>query len=150
MLKWFKRFLLTLIIFPTTIVVVIVALYVICPVLNNIKADKLAATWAENIVLPDNTEIIEVISGCGNTSGTGNHTEVWAGILIKSDMSPEKVMAFWDSNILVVDENNIRTHAMYLLNEEFKYFDTASQYEGFYIIEKTGEAVSSGFDLRGH
>lgn len=150
MQKWVKRFLLTLIIVPTIIIVAIIALFIIFPILNDIKADKLAIEWAENIVLPNNTEIVEVISGCGNTGGTGNHTEIWAGILIKSDLPPDNVKAFWGSDIFVVDESNTRTFIMRLLGNQFKYFDKATEYEGFYIIERVDKAVSSEFDLRGH
>ncbi len=150
MKKWLKRGLLTLVIAPIAIIVVIVSLYIIFPILNDIKANRLATDWAENIALPDNTEIVEVISGSGNTGGTGNHTEIWAGILIKSNLSSDEVNAFFGSDVFVVDKSNTRTFIMSLMNKKFSYLDISTDYDDLYIIEIIDEAVSSEFDLRGH
>jgi len=42
------------------------------------------------MTLPANTKLIEVTSFVGNT-GNGNHVEIWAGILIHTDLDKDAV-----------------------------------------------------------
>jgi len=55
------------------------------PVLNDIKANHLKHELM-NEPLPQDTSIMEAQLGSGNTGGTGDHTEIWSGILIKTKL----------------------------------------------------------------
>ena len=120
------------------------------PVLNDFKAKQLANTL-KDWTLPEKTEIVEVISGCGNTGGTGNHTEIWAGMLIKTELAEKGIHSYFDLlNVQKVDESHKHTFIMDLLGTRFNRLADVSQYDGYYIVETIDKAVSSSFDLRGH
>jgi hypothetical protein len=118
------------------------------PVLNDIKANNLGRQL-RNEPLPQYTTIVEVQSGSGNTGGTGDHTEVWAGILISTKLSEEKIIQFYGKNVYKVDGTHKKTAIMELLDKDFSNLQSVSDYEGFYIVERVRKAVSSFFDLRG-
>ncbi len=104
---------------------------------------------------PEKTKIIEVVSGCGNTSGTGNHTEILICLLIKSNLSQEKITEFYKNNYQYVDVVKVEKEepfmlSMQLLGLEFKKLKGIKDYNGYYIVEMVENAVSSDFDLRGH
>jgi hypothetical protein len=121
----------------------------IFPVLNDIKAAKLKNTLQSN-PLPQNTKIIDVVSGCGNTGGTGDHTEIWAAILIKTELSEEEIYEFYGKKVFKVSDEDKETFIMRLLDKEFACLKEISNYDGYYIIECIGDPVSSFFDFRGN
>ena len=136
--------------------------YFIVPVLNNIKADRLAKEM-RNAPVPEQTEVVEVIAGCGNTGGTGNHTEIWIGMLVKSELSQEELTDFYkqwqETNgktpyIRVENAKEERgseySFILSLLQMELRSMRTISDYTGYYVVGVTENAVSSSFDLRGH
>lgn len=130
------------------IFVVAVLPWFVFPVLNDIKANILKQEL-QNAPLPQSTKIIKSLAGCGNTGGTGDHTEVWAAILIKTDLSEDEIYKFYGKNIQKVDAFRQNTFIMELLDKEFSRLNDISDYDGYYIVERTDDAVSSFFDIRG-
>ena len=50
---------------------------------NNIRASSVTREWRQMSVPPE-IEVIEISYFVGNTAGTGNSVEIWAGMLIRS------------------------------------------------------------------
>jgi len=145
-----KRFFQGLIATIILISLVAISPFIIFPILNSIEAAKLART-VQNKELPEKTAIVEVISGVGNIAGTGNNTSLWAGMLIKTELTEEEICSFYHhNNVQKVDERNKRTSIMFLVSSDFHALENISVYDGYYIVEWTDDAVSSFFDLRGH
>jgi hypothetical protein len=71
------------------------ASFVIAPAMNNHRAAQIKDMLGK-IVLPPETELIETAAWCGNTGGTGNHVEIWAGVLIHSTLPEEEFDAFFN------------------------------------------------------
>ncbi len=93
----------------------------------------------------DEIEVVKIVHACGNTSGTGDHTELWVGILIKTDYTYEElVFALADSgvdDISQVNELDIWQNKFGISAFENK--------DGYYILEFIKSAPLSWFDLRG-
>lgn len=71
-----KRVLVGLLIIIITIpVIYFVSFTLICPAINDAKAEGIEKEYL-NIKLPPQTEIVETYNFCGNTTGTGNH-DMW-------------------------------------------------------------------------
>ena len=124
---------------------------VVLPFLLGPAADDLAlgryrSEVLENLALPPGTGVVEVVSGCGNTSGTGNHTELYVGILVKTSLSEEAWAALCPDS-RSVSAQGPDTPAMGGLGLSFAQLETA---EGVYILEFSTPAPFSDFDLRGH
>ena len=88
--KWFYY---SILVVASGIVLSIVLLLAIAGI-NNLKASGLAKTL-QHVALPEQTIVIEVLSGCGNVSGTGNRTSVWAGMLVGSNLSDTEVYDYF-------------------------------------------------------
>jgi len=146
-----KRIMLTIIAIPCILIFAFISLYFSCPLLNDKTAGSLAKEL-RTIPPPYNTQILESLSGCGNVGGTGNHTDMWAGILIKTELEEKDVEQFYkEYYIKKVDTSNYQTFAMECVNKEFSNLNNIDDYEGFYIIETVERhEFYSFFDLRGH
>ena len=87
----------------------------------------------------------------GNVGGTGNHTDMWVCVLIKTDMSEERLaeLVVGEIKISKVDSSEYKTDSMTVLGIEFDdvEFDSNTSY---YIAEFIERAPCSDFDLRGH
>lgn len=87
--------------------------------------------------------------GSGNTGGTGNHTEIWVAILIKTELSEQEIEEFYNRDVQKVDKENQKTFVMNT-DQNFSSLQGISDYTGYYIVEYIGVPVFSFFDLRGH
>ncbi len=125
----------------------VVLIYVICPILDNIALSRYKEEVISGLELPDSTEIAEVISGCGNSSGTGNHTDMYVGILVRTDLTEEEFFSQYSGEAYSAQENEMETWAMGCIGVSF---DMKEAEEGYYILEFTAAAPYSEFDLRGH
>ncbi len=152
MKKWLIKIPITLF---ATLFLLIISAYLIFPILNDMKAEKLAEEML-NSSPPNNTEIVEVISGCGNTGGTGNHTEVWIGLLVKSGLSKEELLKYYSDLYDYIEVYETVTDGagysmiMQFIDDESKSFKNISTHDDYFIIGRTENAISSFFDLRGH
>lgn len=128
-------------------IVIIISIYMICPILDNIALSRFRSEVLADLELPDNTEIAEVISDCGNSGGTGNHTDLYVGILVKTDLPDEEFLSQYSDSAYSALEKEMETWAMGCIGV---YFDKKEAEEGYFILEFIDQAPYSEFDLRGH
>ena len=137
-----------LIIFLTVfllLIAMIVLPLVICPIIDNIALGRYESQILKELDLPPDAEVIEIIHGCGNTGGTGNHTEMYVGMLIKTSLSAEE----WEEyhyQVYSTLTHGMETWAMGCVGLSFSEEYIA---EGYYILEFIESAPCSEFDLRG-
>lgn len=113
-------------------------------ILNDLKAQRIEKDMS-NMALPANMELVEISSYVGNTSGTGNHIEIWAGILIHTDLDEDTVRGcFEDFTVLTVPDD-----LKYLDYIQFQSLNENDTAHGYYVIGKYFDAFTQ-MDLRGH
>jgi len=132
--------LITVIAIPIMYLISFVAIY---PAINDSRAEKIEDDFL-NISIPRKTNIVESYSFCGNTSGTGNHVEIWSGLLIKSEL-PETELLQWVDGITI----SYIEDGLYLWSVpedlgsfypepkdfvHFEHFNGMSEAKGYYII----------------
>lgn len=158
-MKRLKRVLAVLLIVIITIpVIYFVSLTLIYPAINDARAEKIKEEYL-NIELPPQTEIVETYNYCGNITGTGNHVEIWAGALIKSEL-PEAELFHWYEEMKIsyvayeplfwpvpedLTSQYPETHSFI----EFTHFNSMTEAKGYYIIGSYYDAVTQ-HDIRGH
>ena len=76
------------------IAVVLLLFAVVIPVVNNAIALGVENDL-KNIPLPEKTELVESTSKAGKLVGNGNGMQYFGAILIKSDLSPEELDAYY-------------------------------------------------------
>jgi len=118
----------------------------IAEAVNNIALDIYEREVLKQLELPKDTMIKEIISGCGNTSGTGNHTDLYVGILVRTTLSAEE-WARQEKKANYVGSAQKPSMAMQLLDLEFTWSENG---EGYYVLEYYKRAPMSAFDWRGH
>lgn len=89
-------------------------------------------------------EVIEIASACGNTSGTGDHTELWVGVIIKSNLSLDELTALFGAEVSLYDEID----KLDSWQDKFSA-DVEGGADGYYLLEFIKTAPMSWFDLRG-
>ncbi len=131
-------------------IAMIVLTFLASPIINDIAADNYKKEVLGNLNLPENTVLVEAVNGCGNTSGTGNHNEIYVSILLKTTLPDSEVGQFFPY-VHKVSSDGARTLSMMLLNLSFSDLDNIkSNTEGYYIVEYIRDSPCSDFDLRGH
>ena len=73
--------------------------FAICPAINDAKAKGIVRDFSK-VSMPDGIEFVEASYFCGNTSGTGNHVEIWAGILVYSKLSENEVQQLYKDELM--------------------------------------------------
>lgn len=109
--------------------------------------------------MPPETEQIETYSFCGNTSGTGNHVEIWTGVLVKSELSVSELNHWFETAALPepaygpmiwpVPENRSANYSVMHSFIKFSQLEQLEQAEGHYIIGSFHDAVTQ-HDIRGY
>lgn len=128
----------------------------ICPVINDARANKIEKELT-GMPLPPNTTVLESDSFCGNTSGTGNHVEIWAGVLIYSTLSENEIRQFFtDYEIVWTVPKDLneqyptpRDFIDFSYFSEHEFYNGQTQVKGYYIIGGYYEAATQ-HDIRGH
>ena len=67
---------------------------------NDIKASHIEKEYAV-MELPERTRRVSTVSYVGNTSGAGKLTEIWAGMVVYSELSAEDLEEFYDGYYVV-------------------------------------------------
>ena len=127
------------------LIAVIVLPFVVSPIIDNIALARYETQILEELDLPPDAEVIEIIHGCGNTGGTGNHTEMYVGMLVKTSLPAEE----WEEyhyQVYSTLTHGMETWAMGCVGLSFSEEYIA---EGYYILEFIESAPCSEFDLRG-
>lgn len=116
---------------------------------NDIKASQIEKGFYK-LELPAGAELVEVSSFVGNTSGTGNHTEIWAGMLIRSGLAEEDIRGYFRDYDVWVVPGDLTAHEPYA--EGFISFTALAgkaSGAGYYVVSGYYDAFTQ-MDLRGH
>ena len=129
-------------------------------VCNDIRAARLKRAY-QKLELPPETTRVELTSFVGNTSGTGNHTEIWVGMLLFVE-SPERLFEAEASETYLYLEEFFHGYevdavpedltAAYPYPKDFMEFQALQGEEsgkGYFVIGNYYDAVTQ-VDLRGH
>lgn len=116
---------------------------------NDIKASQIEKSFLR-MDLPSGTECVEITSFVGNTSGTGNHTEIWAGMLIHSTLSKEELGSYFEDcaihTILECMEEPFLASLRFSALSDSSYEEQSS---GYFVVGNYYEAFTQS-DMRGH
>ena len=102
------------------------------PVIDDMALSRLRADILKDIP-PE--QVVEVVSGCGNTGGAGNHTELYVAVLVRGGSSSQPIT-----------QGLLQTPEMRSLDLSFSFNDGS----GYHIVDRCKSAPCSWFDLRGH
>lgn len=114
-------------------------------VIAPLRNDRAAARLLDGLLaeLPPETEIVETAVWAGNSSGTGNHVEIWAGVLNRSGAgTPAEELRDAGGAALSGFPGTADPEALFSRL-------TADGWEGYFIYGRLGEAATQ-WDLRGH
>lgn len=124
------------------------------PVVNDYTALR-TARELEEIPLPERTELIESVSKAGKLVGNGNGMQFLGCILIKSDLTPGELQAYYSTYAekeweCVVEKQT--TQELQFLEHGNIAFDTEIKEDNYYIVYSwgTGTELFAEFDIRGH
>lgn len=116
---------------------------------NDMKAAGIERSFSE-MELPPETECLETKSFVGNTSGTGNHTEIWAGMLIQSALAKEELGRYFEGyeihTISECMENSFLASMKFSVLSESPH---AQQDREYFVVDNYYEPFTQS-DLRGH
>ena len=112
-------------------------------ILNDLKARRIEKNLS-GMTLPADTELIEVTSFVGNT-GNGNHVEIWAGILIHTDLDEDTLRGFFEDFVVLTVPDDLK----YLHFVTFQSLGEENSAHGYYVVGTCYDAFTQT-DLRGH
>ncbi len=92
--------------------------------------------------------VIEILNACGNSSGTGNHTDLYVAVLAETNLTEADIKNKISDVDLIYDteKNTYSTLAMRTMNLSFKLKSKQKSY----ILEFHKPSPCSDFDFRGH
>ena len=127
---------------------------------NDIKASHIEKGYAK-MELPEKTRRVNTVSFVGNTGGTGNHTEIWAGMVVYSELSTEELEEFFADDIVVELPVGVETmdwldyfkevnpHEHMVFMKLCATLEEPISSEGYFIISQYYNPFTQQ-DLRGH
>ena len=116
---------------------------------NDLRAWRIEKGYA-SMELPDRTELAETASYVGNTAGTGNLTEIWAGMLVYSELPKEELEAYFPGDTVWEVPADLEKLPPYQRNfMDFEVLDGEDPGKGYFVVSHFYNAFSQ-FDLRGH
>ncbi|MCH5269748.1 MAG: hypothetical protein J1E83_03280 [Lachnospiraceae bacterium] len=128
------------------LIAIVILPFIKASVIDNMALNKYRSRILNELELPTDTEIVETVSGCGNTGGTGNHTELLVSVLVKSELDEDAFFAYYP-HAYEAEERDFETWAMGCVGLSFNKPEEEGNY---YILEYIKSAPCSDFDLRGH
>ena len=143
----------SIIIAMSVILIGFFALLFVPQMVNDAALKTFSEEIVGNLTMSENSEMVEYISGCGNTSGTGNHVELYVAILIKSSLDKEELLSYYknDEYFLWIDHiesySDGRTIGMVATGKEFD--SDIQSGDAYYILEYSKSAPLSWLDIRG-
>lgn len=99
--------------------------------INDYNLAKYTKEVLNSIDLPEKTEMVEYVAGCGNSTGAGDHTDLYVAILLKSELSWQELSKTF-GRVHIVETRGDKTLAMDIIGLEFK---TNTGDNGYYIVE---------------
>ena len=134
--------------------VVLIGSVISIPLINNHTAYKVEKALCE-ILLPEETELIESLSQAGKLTGNGNGMQYFGAILIKSELSLEELETYysdyrsneWEYLVEIQKGQSIEVidHGTLQFTEEIKD-------SGYYIVYSwgSGNSLLKELDIRAH
>ena len=114
------------------------------PLCNDWAADRLRDDLVSGLELQPGETLVETASWAGNSSGTGDHTEIWAGALIFCDGESTRGTPL-DRDTPSWERPGPRTAD---LEELFPALAALEDWDGYYLVGTYGHAVTQ-WDIRG-
>ena len=155
----------TIIFLPLILIFLLIAAFVVSPIINNIRLNRFAKQL-ESCPLPQKTEIVEKKKECGKLSGCGNGMDFFACILIKSDLSlselnqyycgkpfkPAKAFSKHDVQIKIIEPKGKTLKSQFVERPtiNFDSLKNKKDFSKYYIVMIYDGGYSAGFDLRGN
>ena len=93
---------------------------------NDIKASRIEKEYAK-MELPEKTRRVSTVSYVGNTSGMGNFIEIWAGMVVYSELSAEELEEFYDGYYVAELPIGVETTEWQKLNDSTFPADISKQ-----------------------
>jgi len=95
--------------------------------------------------------VLQLLHECGNSSGTGNHTDLYVVALVETDIQREKLEDKVPGvrEVFDADKNNYITPAMKIMNLKFNK-ESAGDGRNCYILEFSRPSPCYAFDISGH
>lgn len=114
-----------------------------CSVYRNEIEDRVANVSEINV--------LQVVNGCGNSVGTGNHTDLYVAVLVETSLFENDLKERITNVSLVhdVEQKGNSTLAMEIIGLSFSEVELDSNLN-YYILEFAKESPCSDFDMRGH
>lgn len=145
MRKALKRLLLGILIVVLVLPLAACAQFVLVgPLCNDWAADRLRDDLVSRLELQPGQTLVENAAWAGNSSGTGDHTELWAGALISCDGECSRGTPL-DRDTPSWERPGPRTAD---LEELFPTLAALEDWDGYYLIGTYGDAVTQ-WDIRG-
>lgn len=117
-------------------VLVVVALVLVLAFIpmkvNDINLKKYVHEIMDTLDVPEKTTIVECVSGCGNSTGAGDHTDLYVAVLLKSELRWEELAESF-GRVHIVEDRGSKTLAMDIIDLEFD--EDMGNGEGYYIVE---------------
>ena len=130
--------------------VLLFGLFAVPVAVDNIACAAYAKRAKKAVILPDGAVILDVRHACGNTSGTGDHTEMVAALLIESkvpldaeDLSAQSGVQFF---VMPYSSFEYDTPWLKWIGIEFNV-QTAD--DNYYVVVALKSAPMSWLDIRG-
>ncbi len=111
--------------------VLILSLIYIPGKINDYNLAKYTKEVLSSIKIPQDTEIVEYVAGCGNSTGAGDHTDLYVAVLLKSELSWQDLSKTF-GRVHIVETQGNKTLAMDIIGLEF---ETKADDMGYYIVE---------------
>lgn len=135
---------------PALLIAGVIALFVGAIVVDELALPGYRQEVLDSLSLPAGAQVVETVSGCGNTGPTGNHTELYVAVLVHTSDGADALRQQFPY-LHDAAEDGLSTGAMEQLGLAFTEPDTATgAQKDYYILEFFKEAPMSDFDLRGH
>lgn len=116
------------------------------PLCNNWKAAQLEKELS-GMPMPTQTRLVEVESYVGNTSGTGDHTEIWVGMLLQSSQSKERLSRHFEGFSVRELPTDLQETPRLRDYMDFASLDGSGK-DRYFIVERITSAFTQ-LDLRG-
>lgn len=146
MKKVAKVFGIVILIIVIALIAIVILPFIIAPVIDNIALGRYRSQVLSELEMPAESVIVETVSGCGNTGGTGNHTELLVSVLVKSELDEDAFFEYYP-HAYEAGKRDFETWAMGCVGLSFSKPEAEGNY---YILEFIKSAPCSDFDLRGH
>lgn len=134
------------------IIAVIVVIWALIAVPMKIN-DFLLVGFTEDVIdglkMPENTVMVEYISECGNSSGTGDHTDLYVVVLIESDLDYVTLAEHFKEDEHFWRMQNVKEHGEHTIGMGcmgLKFETEFDEPDKYFILEYNKSAM---LDFRG-